>query len=279
MAWTNLKAAVAAVIRTNGNQEITGALLQSTLNSIIDQVGGGSTFKGLATPATIPGTPDGPQFYLAQTAGTYSNFGSLVVNAGELVALNYSSGTWVKAVVGANFQTYTDSQNLLGNYSDLKFQLRKNKVIAYDPSTKKIKVVGSDTMEPTDLIALTVCYKVVSYVIKASVGSEQTMGVVGGHSQIGILTTVADPSNVLLSDFVVYNDTFVHDNFIKLAHIVYNDGVTSEVIKDYRNYYPSIRTKLDALERKGIFNGDFLLRMNKYLTYDSQTACFTLTNN
>ena len=65
MAWNDLKAAVAAVIRTNGTQSITGALLQSTLNSIIDQVGANATFKGVATPATTPGIPDGDLFYIA----------------------------------------------------------------------------------------------------------------------------------------------------------------------------------------------------------------------
>lgn len=96
MAWTNLKAAVAAVIRTNGNQEITGALLQSTLNSIIDQVGANSTFKGVATPATTPGTPDGPLFYIAYEKGIYANFNAInIAEEDGLVIILYSSN-WDK---------------------------------------------------------------------------------------------------------------------------------------------------------------------------------------
>ena len=96
MAWTDLKAAVAAVIKTNGNQEITGALLQSTLNSIIDQVGANATFKGVATPSTVPGTPDGPLFYIAYEKGIYANFNAINITEEDgLVIILYSSN-WGK---------------------------------------------------------------------------------------------------------------------------------------------------------------------------------------
>ena len=100
MAWNDLKAAVAAVIKTNGTQAITGALLQSTLNSIIDQVGANSTFKGVATPSTNPGTPDGPVFYLAGTKGVYSNFDGYVHNGEQLVVLTNISGSWAAIQTG-----------------------------------------------------------------------------------------------------------------------------------------------------------------------------------
>lgn len=93
MAWNNLKAAVAAVIKTNGNQEITGALLQASLNSIIDQVGGNATYKGIAIPSTAPGVPDGPVFYLASKPGYYANFGGTLINGG-LYLFSYNGGSW-----------------------------------------------------------------------------------------------------------------------------------------------------------------------------------------
>lgn len=95
MAWTDLKAAIADIITTNGNQEITGALLQQVLNSIVDNVGGNSTFKGIATAATVPGTPDGNEFYLAAEIGTYSNFNGYVISAIGLHILDNSTGAWV----------------------------------------------------------------------------------------------------------------------------------------------------------------------------------------
>lgn len=93
--WSDLKAAVASIVKTNGNKEITGQLLQDVLNNIISNVGLNSSFAGIATPGTNPGTPDGNVFYLATTAGTYSNFNGIVINSGEAVILEWK-GSWLK---------------------------------------------------------------------------------------------------------------------------------------------------------------------------------------
>lgn len=103
--YTELKAAISAVIKANGNNEITGAILQNVLNTIVSTVGANKTFVGMATPTTAPGTPDGNVFYLANTPGQYTNFpsaaGNIVVAPGELVYLwNGVSGNWGKQVIG-----------------------------------------------------------------------------------------------------------------------------------------------------------------------------------
>ena len=59
-----------------------------------------STFAGIATPATNPGTPDGPVFYLASEAGTYSNFNGISVADGEAVILLWNGGAWTKKTTG-----------------------------------------------------------------------------------------------------------------------------------------------------------------------------------
>lgn len=93
--WTILKAAIADIIKTNGNQEITGQLLQNVLNNIVSSVGEKATFAGIATPTTNPGTPDGPVFYIASSNGVYSNFDGLEVkNAGLYIIYNSSGGSW-----------------------------------------------------------------------------------------------------------------------------------------------------------------------------------------
>lgn len=97
--WTTLKEAIASVIKTNDNQEITGQLLQNALNNIITNVGENATFAGIATPTTNPGIPDGPVFYIATTAGSYSNFGSLEVSKGETAILQWNNGTWTKNAI------------------------------------------------------------------------------------------------------------------------------------------------------------------------------------
>ena len=97
--WTTLKAAITNVIKTNGNQEITGAVLQNSLNSIVSAVGENATFAGIATPSTNPGAPDGNVFYLATKAGTYSNFNGIEITSGEAVILEWR-GSWVKKTTG-----------------------------------------------------------------------------------------------------------------------------------------------------------------------------------
>lgn len=97
--WATLKAAINNVIKTNGNQAITGQVLQNALNNIISSIGENYQFVDIATPATNPGAPDGNVFYIAYTAGTYSNFSGIVVNLNEVVILLWR-GSWVKKVIG-----------------------------------------------------------------------------------------------------------------------------------------------------------------------------------
>lgn len=93
--YQELKQAIADVIKTNGNQEITGAILQSTLLSIVNGIGVNRTFAGIATPTTVPGTPDANVFYLAAQPGAYVNFGSnAVVTDTVQVFYNNAGNTW-----------------------------------------------------------------------------------------------------------------------------------------------------------------------------------------
>lgn len=76
--YEQLKAAIAAVIKANGGQEITGQVLQNTLKTLISQIGVNATFAGIATPSTTPGTPDQNVFWIASTPGEYVNFGGIM---------------------------------------------------------------------------------------------------------------------------------------------------------------------------------------------------------
>ena len=97
--WTILKAAIADIIKTNGNQKITGQLLQNVLNNIVSSVGEKAAFAGVAALTTNPGTPDGPVFYLAPYNGAYSNFGIEIHDAGLYIILNTAAGTWIASRV------------------------------------------------------------------------------------------------------------------------------------------------------------------------------------
>ena len=97
--YEELKAAVASVIKTNGNQEITGQVLQNTLTTLISQVGANATFAGIATPTTLPGTPDQNVFYIASVPGNYVNFGNITNKNGELMVLQNSGGNWTYSII------------------------------------------------------------------------------------------------------------------------------------------------------------------------------------
>lgn len=92
MAYENLKDAIGQVIKSNGNQEITGSILQSTLFNIVNTIGEGVTFAGIATPTTNPGIPDGQVFYIASEPGNYVNFLNLdtVIKADNKIHIIYN---------------------------------------------------------------------------------------------------------------------------------------------------------------------------------------------
>lgn len=97
--YEQLKQAVSNVIKTNGNQEITGAIMQNALLTIISTVGDNATFAGIATPTTNPGTPDQNVFYIASEPGVYSNFGGVELTD-QLFIFTNKNGNWVKQDCG-----------------------------------------------------------------------------------------------------------------------------------------------------------------------------------
>ena len=124
---TALKNRIRAAIKQNGNQEITGPVLQTILldisdvlngvvgdetsarevadgnlsetittlqnliNTINANIGNGYVYAGIATPTSTPVT--GKVFYVAITAGTYTNFGGQVLTQGINI-LKYNGSVW-----------------------------------------------------------------------------------------------------------------------------------------------------------------------------------------
>jgi hypothetical protein len=97
--YEQLKASIAAVIKANGMQKITGDVLQATLLSLVSNIGDNATFAGIATPDTNPRTPDQNIFYLAVQPGVYSNFGDVELTGQALIFTN-KNGIWVKNELG-----------------------------------------------------------------------------------------------------------------------------------------------------------------------------------
>lgn len=95
--YSQLKAAIADVIKTNGTKAITGQVLQDVLNSIVSVIGANYTFAGIATPSTNPSTPDQNVVYIASQAGTYTNFGGIELPAG--ISLLMWNGVWESEIL------------------------------------------------------------------------------------------------------------------------------------------------------------------------------------
>ena len=97
--YNSLKTTIDANIKQNGNQEITGQILNSVLNQMVTTLGTGYQFAGVATTATNPGSPDAKVFYIANGKGTYTNFGGLQVTEDDVVVL-YWDASWHKVSTG-----------------------------------------------------------------------------------------------------------------------------------------------------------------------------------
>lgn len=134
--WTNLKDSIAKVIKANGNQEITGDILQQTLLSIVGNVGDAAQFKGVAIPSTVPDEVDGNQFYLASTQGSYPNFANLEVGDAEIaVFVNKREAEWEKLSLP------------IKSGSDIKVSLLKGGNVTATPTGSGV-VLSVPTLQP-----------------------------------------------------------------------------------------------------------------------------------
>lgn len=101
--YTSLKTAIQNVVKTNGNNEITGALLQQTLFAMVNSLGAEYQFLGRALPSTVPGTPDHNVAYIGG-AGTYPNFDNAVVQDGNIGVFKYNGSWTIETIqVGKNY--------------------------------------------------------------------------------------------------------------------------------------------------------------------------------
>ena len=94
-----LTSAIQQAIKTNGNQEITGQVLQTVLLQMVNTLGTGAQFMGEATLTTDPGNPDASVFYIASIKGTYTHFGNLTLYTDEVAALSNATGAWTKTTL------------------------------------------------------------------------------------------------------------------------------------------------------------------------------------
>lgn len=96
MAYDQIKDSIKAVIKENGNYEITGNVLQAVLLSMVDTLGPEYQFLGIATKSTVPVVVEGNSFYITTEVGTYTNFknsGNITITVNQLGILTSTNGT------------------------------------------------------------------------------------------------------------------------------------------------------------------------------------------
>ena len=139
MAYDQIKESIKAVIKENGNYEITGNVLQAVLLSMVDKLGPEYQFLGIATKSTVPVVVEGNSFYITTEVGTYTNFknsGNTAITVNRLGILTSTNGTaWnftpifigVSKGGGEVFNDY-DNNTAVGNNSHAEgFQTHANK--------------------------------------------------------------------------------------------------------------------------------------------------------
>lgn len=96
MAYDQIKESIKAVIKENGNYEISGNVLQTVLLSMVDTLGPEYQFLGIATKSTVPVVVEGNSFYITTEVGTYTNFknsGNTTITVNQLGILTSTNGT------------------------------------------------------------------------------------------------------------------------------------------------------------------------------------------
>lgn len=94
-AYDTLLQTIDSNIRQNGQNEITGPVLNTVLRNMISALGANMRFVGIANPATAPTIDECPKFYLAFTPGEYSLFfpgGGQPVRYSTGIAILYDAG-------------------------------------------------------------------------------------------------------------------------------------------------------------------------------------------
>ena len=98
--YNSLKTAIKSAVNwDNNNNEISGNDVLSVLLTMVNSLGSGYQFAGVATPTINPGSPDQKVFYIANGKGTYTNFGGLKITEDEVVILTWDF-SWHKVPTG-----------------------------------------------------------------------------------------------------------------------------------------------------------------------------------
>lgn len=280
--YTKLKAAIAAAIKANGNNEITGAIMQVVLNTIVSTVGANRTFVGIANENTNPGTPDGNVFYIAYKAGNYVNFQSgasnLTVKPGELAILYNGTNKWDKFVIGMSSDgvialantinqinatgryAYTDTDIVKG--SNTGSQKVRTFLVAGQPYRFTLTPVGDSVSVDIQGIKADGTFDVIGSMISTPAGTTKTITPTKNYYGFTIFygsKTIATSANVLFETLTTGG--------MGLPDVVYVDAVNGDDTNPGTTEGAALATFAAAFSKTGvdttiILIGDTTERLN-----------------
>lgn len=197
--YSQLKTAIAAVIKTNNRNEITGQLLQNVLFEMTGSIGENMQLAGFADPLTDPHEPDQNLFYLAEQSGVYTHFDNIVLDGG-LSFLMWKNGSWTSRTVGVVTQQWVED-----HYVSIEFF--RSLFRAYDEDG--VEILPNNVAAEGELPA-------VVENIKAVVGlwTEQYLSALGratGGSGGGGVTSLAMLDDVSLTEPLTDGQALVYD--------------------------------------------------------------------
>lgn len=208
--YEQLKNAIAEVINTNGNQEITGQILQNVLQTIVSTLGENATFAGIADPTTNPGTPDAKVFYCAYQNGTYVNFDSIILNNDTAFLVNTADG-WVKMSIGAASARVLEELNLQINGGEIVTPIyditRDNAYVASNGNTTNANNYAMLNVEAEagDIIRVNCfAYDFMSTISKLGAWEAHTPIIIGDRTQKIVEYEVTENGTYTISVYKAY---------------------------------------------------------------------------
>lgn len=109
--YSSLKATINANVKTNNNQEITGAIMNSVLNAMVNTLGVEFQFGGVITPSSTITPSDGNIAYIGG-AGTYTNISGAVIADGFMGVFMYNGSWTIQSIqVGKNYDTQIEEMS------------------------------------------------------------------------------------------------------------------------------------------------------------------------
>ena len=230
--YEDLISQIGNYVKANANNEITGAGLNVILNSMLNALGNGMRFYGLATTFTQPVVNQIPKFYIAFKPGIYSRFVEAQPAFTSGFAILYDitgSNNWAIAVKSFDIGNTGFLVNALvrnNQYSDnIRFYIGRAKV---SDSISTFTVYSTDSSgSPRDTIAAV-------FTANEQLSGLQTHRLVAGNGTVFYVSV--DWDKLVLNEDTVYsyNDTrFPSEAYVDTA----SDVVFNNLLLQYMNQH------------------------------------------